>query len=168
MNKFKSNLDFVLIERVDCDALEIIYFYHPDYLGSVEFVTDMRGEPYQPVRRSLGEGGFLLNTPWADQAFRKSPVGFYREGASLSRWQGNYYYGARYYDPKISVWLSVDRMASKYPHMSPYNFSGNNPINLTDPNGDSLKATQEAWDYTLLGLNSWVLIIYFHIFHRMG
>jgi len=51
---------------------------------------------------------------------------------------GNYYYGARYYDPQISVWLSVDRLAAKYPQVSPYNFSLNNPINLIDPNGDSV------------------------------
>jgi hypothetical protein len=46
----------------------------------------------------------------------------------------------------------VDRLAAKYPSSSPYVFSGNNPIMLIDPNGDSLKATQEGWDYTLLGL----------------
>jgi RHS repeat-associated protein len=49
--------------------------------------------------------------------------------------KGNYYCGARYYDPKISVWLSVDPKAHWYPRHSPYNFSLNNPINLVDPNG---------------------------------
>ncbi len=50
---------------------------------------------------------------------------------------GNYYYGARYYDPKISVWLSVDPLAHKYPSLSPYNFTENNPIMLLDPDGRS-------------------------------
>lgn len=50
---------------------------------------------------------------------------------------GNYYYGQRCYTPKEKSWLSVDRMAAKYPHLSPYVFSENNPINITDPNGDS-------------------------------
>jgi hypothetical protein len=27
--------------------------------------------------------------------------------------KGNYYYGARYYDAKISLWLSVDLLAYK-------------------------------------------------------
>lgn len=54
---------------------------------------------------------------------------------------GNYYYGARYYDPKVSVWLSVDRLAAKYPHVSPYNFTLNNPINLINPNGDSVNVS---------------------------
>ncbi len=65
-----------------------------------------------------------------------SPYRF--NGKELDPETGNYYYGARYYDPKISVWLSVDRLAEKYPSMSPYVFSGNNPINLFDPNGDSI------------------------------
>ncbi len=48
---------------------------------------------------------------------------------------GNYYYGARYYDPKISVWLSVDPLAHKYPSLSPYVFTGNIPIMLVDSDG---------------------------------
>ncbi len=54
---------------------------------------------------------------------------------------GNYYYGARYYDPKISVWLSVDPLAHKYPNLSPYVFTGNNPIMLVDPDG------RDIWEY---------------------
>ncbi len=48
---------------------------------------------------------------------------------------GNYYYGARYYDPKFSIWLSVDPLAGEFPHLTPYNFTENNPINLIDPDG---------------------------------
>lgn len=48
---------------------------------------------------------------------------------------GNYYYGARYYDPTISVWLSVDPLANQYPNLSPYVFVANNPLNLVDPDG---------------------------------
>ncbi|MFW5983316.1 MAG: hypothetical protein ACOCQ4_02355, partial [bacterium] len=29
------------------------------------------------------------------------------------------YFGARYYDSDVSVWLSVDPMSDKYPHLSP-------------------------------------------------
>jgi RHS repeat-associated protein len=48
------------------------------------------------------------------------------------------YYGARYYQNKLGMWLSVDRLTEKYPHSSPYVFSGNNPITYVDPNGDSI------------------------------
>jgi RHS repeat-associated protein len=48
---------------------------------------------------------------------------------------GLYYYGARYYDPGVSVWLSVDPLAHKYPSLSPYVYVANNPINAIDPDG---------------------------------
>jgi len=48
---------------------------------------------------------------------------------------GLYYYGARYYDPKLSIWMSVDPLAGKYPAWSPYNYTMNNPIKFIDPDG---------------------------------
>ncbi|MAN26629.1 MAG: hypothetical protein CMH15_07590 [Mesonia sp.] len=44
-------------------------------------------------------------------------------------------YGARYYDPKWSVWLSVDPMAEEYPGWSPYNYTLQNPVKFVDPTG---------------------------------
>lgn len=46
-----------------------------------------------------------------------------------------YYYRERYYNPMVSVWLRVDPKAHWYPNKTPYNFTGNNPIMLVDPNG---------------------------------
>ena len=37
--------------------------------------------------------------------------------------------------PDLSIWLSVDPMADKYPGVSPYTYCGNNPVKLVDPNG---------------------------------
>jgi len=48
---------------------------------------------------------------------------------------GNYYYGARYYDSKVSVWLSVDPMSSRDPGLTPYHFVYNNPFLFVDSNG---------------------------------
>ncbi len=45
------------------------------------------------------------------------------------------YFGARYYSSDISVWLSVDQMAHKYPSMSPYMYVGGHPTMVIDPNG---------------------------------
>jgi hypothetical protein len=65
----------------------------------------MRGEPYQLVRRSHGEGGFFLNTPWGGQAFKKSLLDFFSAGASLPRGQWEPLLSGKIYDPKISVRL---------------------------------------------------------------
>ena len=43
---------------------------------------------------------------------------------------------ARRYHPALSIWLSVDPMADKYPGVSPYAYCGNNPVRLVDPNGE--------------------------------
>ncbi len=45
------------------------------------------------------------------------------------------YFGARYYDPGISIWLSVDPLSDLFPGYSPYNYALNNPLRLIDPNG---------------------------------
>jgi len=49
------------------------------------------------------------------------------------------YFGARYYDSGLSIWLSVDPMSDKYPSMSPYNYCANNPVILVDPDGRIIK-----------------------------
>jgi RHS repeat-associated protein len=45
------------------------------------------------------------------------------------------YFGARYYDSELSVWLSVDPMSDKYPSLSPYCYSADNLVVPVDPNG---------------------------------
>ena len=45
------------------------------------------------------------------------------------------YFGSRYYSSDLSIWLSVDPQASKYPSLSPYVYCANNPVKLVDPNG---------------------------------
>ena len=45
------------------------------------------------------------------------------------------YFGSRYYSGDLSIWLSVDPMAGKYPSLSPYVYCYNNPILIKDPNG---------------------------------
>ena len=45
------------------------------------------------------------------------------------------YFGARYYDSEVSVWLSVDPLADKLPSTSTYMYCMGNPIQLKDPDG---------------------------------
>ena len=48
---------------------------------------------------------------------------------------GLYYYGARYYDPRTSVWISKDPLGEKYPNVGSYVYCFNNPVVYFDPNG---------------------------------
>lgn len=46
------------------------------------------------------------------------------------------YFGARYMDHELmTMWLSIDPMADKYPGISPYAYCAWNPIRLVDPDG---------------------------------
>ena len=51
------------------------------------------------------------------------------------------YFGSRYYSSDLSIWLSVDPMAAKYPSLSPYTYCADNPVLLVDPNGDTIRPT---------------------------
>ena len=56
---------------------------------------------------------------------------------------GFHYYGSRYYNSELSMWLSTDPRADKYPSLSPYNYCANNPIKLIDPNGEEIFVKDE-------------------------
>jgi RHS repeat-associated protein len=105
------------------------YFYHPDHLESTSYVTDASGEVYQHLEYMAFGETFVEEHSNTD----RTPYLF--NGKELDEETGLYYYGARYYDARTSVWLSVDPLAEKYPTWTPYAYAFNNPINYIDPTG---------------------------------
>jgi RHS repeat-associated protein len=118
------------------DGPKPIYYYHPDHLGTSTALTDFNGNAYQ----------FFLNLPFGETMAEQLPSTYYStpykfNGKELDDETGLYYYGARYYDPRISIWYSVDPLAEKYSSWNPYNYTMQNPINLIDPTGMGSETT---------------------------
>jgi len=139
-----------------------LYFYHPDHLGSSSFITDATGyavQHLQPACRSFGAGRYLpfgepkrllalsSRTPlkiiseceqtFVDQTPATNPYDSrYTFSAKEKDDETSYsYFGARYYDSDLSVWLSVDPMSDERSWISPYNYCQWNPVGRVDPSG---------------------------------
>ena len=80
----------------------------------------------QPVHKT--EGVNHTKTMW----FHPSPF----TGKERDEETGYGYFGARYMDYSLmTMWLSVDPLADKYPNISPYVYCAWNPVKLVDPDG---------------------------------
>lgn len=62
----------------------------------------------------------------------------------------NLLFAGRYYDAATGRFLQVDPLSEKYPSMSPYNYSMNNPVNFVDPNGKSAISVHYKLTYETL------------------
>ena len=123
-----------------------LYFYHPDHLGSSSYITDREGRITQHTEYiAFGEVLFEEHS-----TSRTMPYLF--NGKELDTETGLYYYGARYYDPRVSLWLNVDPMMLRDEAMDDedssnggvfnpmnnavYTFSYQNPVKYVDPDGE--------------------------------
>jgi RHS repeat-associated protein len=105
------------------------FFYHTDHLGSSSWITDANGIANQHYQYLPFGEDYVTQTPTG------AAVRYTFSAKEKDTETGYSYFGARYYDSDLSVWLSVDPMADKYPNESPYCYAGWNPIMITDPNG---------------------------------
>lgn len=108
---------------------EKTYYYHKDHLGSSSIITNGNGEITQRIEY-LPYGEVFLeqnNINW------NTPYRF--NGKEYDEETGLYYYGARYYNPRYSLWLCTDPMQEKYPGISTYCYTIGNPVKFMDPDG---------------------------------
>jgi RHS repeat-associated protein len=91
------------------------------------------------INKKSGDLQPLQNMPFGEQFVdqrNSSWTAPYRfTGKERDSETGFDYFGARYYDSDLSVWLSVDPLSDKYPSMSAYMYCAGNPVMLIDPNG---------------------------------
>ena len=117
----------------DPDAYEKLqFYYHPDHLGSSSYITNLDGEVVQHIEYVpfgevfIEERNSIWNTPYLFNA------------KEFDEETGLYYYGARYYDSRLSLWISTDALQEKYPQHTSYLYVGSNPVNAIDPDGHKI------------------------------
>ncbi|MCL2449850.1 MAG: RHS repeat-associated core domain-containing protein, partial [Polyangiaceae bacterium] len=92
------------------DGPSVLYF-HSDHLGSTSFVSDAT---QTLVSR---QEYFPSGEVWFDQDTTNTqgiPPAYLFNGKELDTETGLYYYGARYYDPRVQVWASPDPILAQY------------------------------------------------------
>ena len=120
---------------------EFLYYYHPDHLGSTGYVTDKDGEIYEHIEY------FPFGETWVLEGTSNWKVPYMYTSKELDEDTQLYYYGARYYDPRTSVWQSADPILGDYldgkindgvqnsSNLAMYSYTYNNPIKYNDPDG---------------------------------
>ena len=130
------------------DYEKMQFYYNPDQLGISSYITNLDGEVVQHIEYVpfgevfIEERNNTWNTPYLFNAME------------YDKETGMYYYGARYYEPRISLWMSVDPISIydprnsenyldgehndgvyNYRNLNPYIYCYQSPISLVDPNG---------------------------------
>ena len=130
MARTESQVRAVAKSFKDPDNYENLqFFYHPDHLGSSSFITNLDGEVVQHIEYVpfgevfIEERNSVWNTPYLFNA------------KEFDEETGMYYYGARYYDPRISLWTSTDPKQEDYYNVCTYCYVICNPTKFIDIEG---------------------------------
>ncbi|MBI4208362.1 MAG: RHS repeat-associated core domain-containing protein [Deltaproteobacteria bacterium] len=115
------------------------FYLHTDHLGSTAVVTNTTGSVAQATQYfPFGE---ILTphpspSPQRGEGWGEGAVSFQFTGKDLDREAELYYYEARYQDPILSRFLSVDPLLFRQPmEADSYLYVQNNPLRWTDPQG---------------------------------
>src|SRR6266702_848666 len=127
-----------------------IFFYHPDHIGSTNYVTDLNGKLFEHIEY------FPFGESWVEENTNQQRTPYLFSAKELDEETGLYYFGARYYDPRTSVWQTPDPILDKYlpsgdkekdaklPGMGGvfnglnlglYTYGHQNPLKVKDPDG---------------------------------
>ncbi|WP_344850684.1 SpvB/TcaC N-terminal domain-containing protein, partial [Kribbella ginsengisoli] len=123
----------LLTKEVDKNHHEDAQYYnHADNLGSTGWTTDATGKIDEHIKYLPGGETWTHENP-------SQPVDHQYNGKEYDSQTGLYYYGARYYDPRLTTWQSTDpalpSTATNTTSLSTYLYANANPINYTDPDG---------------------------------
>ena len=130
------------------------YYYH---LGSASLISDYKGDEYQRIEYTPYGETWVEKT--SNTGLEWLPYKF--TAKELDEETGLYYYGARYLDPKYSMWISTDPALGEYlgqsgkgeggiynsANLNLYHYANNNPVKYTDPDGNFVET---AWDIASL------------------
>jgi RHS repeat-associated protein len=112
------------------------YYFIKDYEGNTRVVIDQSGDKkeidsYYPFGGLMAVPASVASSPITNiQPYKYN-------GKELNRTHGLdwYDYGARFYDPELCQWHSVDMLAEMDYSVSPYAYCAGNPVNFIDPFG---------------------------------
>ena len=114
------------------------FYYHPDHLGSSSYITNLNGEVVQHIEYVpfgevfVEERNNIWNTPYLFNA------------KEFDEETGMYYYGARYYEPRVSLWISTDPAQEEQVIYSSYCYTKNSPLIFVDPTGEKPTPSEAA------------------------
>lgn len=124
-------------------------YYITDYLGSTRKVVDSNNNVKETINYYPFGSEMRMDAPSQMATDTWQPYRF--TGKELDNQNGlNWYdFGARWYDVAgVPMWTSVDPLAEKYYHLSPYVYCENNPVRFIDPTGkapgDFFQKTDDA------------------------
>ncbi len=149
-------IEFIQTEegRMVPNGSSFIYEYFlRDHLGNVRAVVDHTGvvkqiQDYFPFGMEMNPG----NT------FSSSPINQYKYNGKEKQVElglDQLDYGARFYDPVIGRWGSVDPLAEAFDNVSPYNYGMNNPMRFVDPTGMAAMDTTMLQEVVIWAKKTW-------------
>jgi len=122
------------------------YFYHNDHLGTPQKMTDINGNVvWSATYTAFGEA---IVDPSSTITNNLRFPGQYYDAET-----GKHYNWNRYYDPKMGQYTQVDPIGFAAGDANLYRYTFNNPVLLTDPNGEIIPAILVIWATVEIGLS---------------